>query len=279
MWMVTNYILSLSRSRPDELRERYGSARDALAGLPHDHCARYLAHVQAEASALLGQKEAFLETWAAHARYFDGRTGPGEYFHDKDRRLLTALPKLAEDLARPRGTGSSSAFRKFRLRRRFRWAAGTKPEGRTKTDKTPWIYIAAGLLFMLMRSLWDSGPSRSGARLEGVPERPTPGVVDSAPFSLTARDLVARVTGSSSGVGFFGATGEVVNRSQKTYHFVIVRVEFLDSTGRAIAYLMTEGRGDVRIPPGGVMPFAVKGNSGLVFAKAWAYVAYSAEWK
>jgi hypothetical protein len=35
----------------------------------------------------------------------------------------------------------------------------------------------------------------------------------------------------------------------------------------------------VRILPGGVMPFAVKGNYGLVFAKARAYVAYSAEWR
>ncbi|HSQ79124.1 MAG TPA: tetratricopeptide repeat protein, partial [Candidatus Bathyarchaeia archaeon] len=62
MWMATNYVLTLSRRRPDELRERYESARDALAGLPHDHCAKYLAHIQAEACALLGRGRDFLET-------------------------------------------------------------------------------------------------------------------------------------------------------------------------------------------------------------------------
>ena len=63
MWMITNYILTLSCFRHEQLRERYNSARDALAGLPHDHCAKYLAHVQAEACALLGNRNDFLERW------------------------------------------------------------------------------------------------------------------------------------------------------------------------------------------------------------------------
>ena len=98
MWMVCNYVLSLSRSRRDRLRERYASCRDALAGLPHDHCAKYLAHAQAEACAVLGLKDRFLETWAACARYFDGHVGTGEYFPKRERYLLKSIPELAGHL-------------------------------------------------------------------------------------------------------------------------------------------------------------------------------------
>jgi predicted Zn-dependent protease len=102
MWMVCNYVLSLARSRRDHLLERYASSRDALAALPHDHCAKYLAHAQAEACAVLGFRERFLETWTTCARYFDGQVGGQEYFPREQRYLLKSLPELAGHLTNGR---------------------------------------------------------------------------------------------------------------------------------------------------------------------------------
>ena len=96
MWMVANYMLSLSYFQRDQLEERYRSSQDALAGLPHDHCARYLAHLQAEACALSGNQSNFLDTWHTYARYFDGKLVDGEFFGPKDRHLCTSIPKLAK---------------------------------------------------------------------------------------------------------------------------------------------------------------------------------------
>jgi hypothetical protein len=98
MWMVTNYTLCLSRFRRKQLKELQATCRDALAGLPHDHCATYLVHVLAEASALLGDKEAFLWTYKTYAGYFDKRLKNDEYFQPKRRHLLSDLPKMARAL-------------------------------------------------------------------------------------------------------------------------------------------------------------------------------------
>jgi hypothetical protein len=96
--MVANYMFSLSYFRRDQLEERYRSSRDALAGLPHDHCARYLAHLKAEACALSGNRSNFLDTWHTYARYFDGKMADGEFFGPRDRYLRTGIPKLAKFL-------------------------------------------------------------------------------------------------------------------------------------------------------------------------------------
>ena len=89
MWMVGNYSLTLSCFRRDQLQERFNSACDALAGLPHDHCARYLAHIQAEACALLGNNSNFLDTWNSYARYFDARSKRKSI---SGARIATCLP-------------------------------------------------------------------------------------------------------------------------------------------------------------------------------------------
>lgn len=98
MWMVTNYTLCLSRFRSGQLRELQASCRDALSGLPHDHCATYLAHVLAEASALLGDREAFLWACKSYSGYFDKRLKQDEYFQPKRRHLLVDIPKMARYL-------------------------------------------------------------------------------------------------------------------------------------------------------------------------------------
>lgn len=100
MWMVTNYTLCLSLFRSEQLKELQATCRDALSGLPHDHCATYLAHVLAEASALLGDKEAFLSAYKTYSGYFDQRLKEEEYFQPKRRHLLADIPKMARYLQR-----------------------------------------------------------------------------------------------------------------------------------------------------------------------------------
>lgn len=98
MWMVTNYILCLSRRRQERLREVFTVCRDALSGLPHDNCASYLAHAQAEASALLGDEEKVLETWNSYSTYFDAALKDNEYFRSEQRHLLGDIPMMVRYL-------------------------------------------------------------------------------------------------------------------------------------------------------------------------------------
>jgi len=98
MWMVTNYTLCLSRFRSAQLRELQATCQDALSGLPHDHCASYLAHILAEADALLGDKDGFLRTYNAYSGYFDKQLKKEEYFQAKRRYLLGDIPMMARYL-------------------------------------------------------------------------------------------------------------------------------------------------------------------------------------
>jgi len=98
MWMVANYTMCLSRFRRSQLEELRAACRDALSGLPHDHCANYLAHVLAEACALLGDKEALLQTWNTYSTYFAAELKKGEYFQPKRRHLLADIPMMARYL-------------------------------------------------------------------------------------------------------------------------------------------------------------------------------------
>lgn len=78
--------------------EVIATCRDALAQLPHDHSARYLAVMQAEACALMGDKKALLETWSERRGYFGGELKPGEYFSTEHKYLLYDIPDLVEVL-------------------------------------------------------------------------------------------------------------------------------------------------------------------------------------
>jgi len=97
MWMVANYTLCLSRFRKEELHEVVASCRDALNALHYDHSARYLAHMQAEACALLGDREALLSIYEQQANYFDG-SETQEYFRAEDKHLLGDIPMLVRFL-------------------------------------------------------------------------------------------------------------------------------------------------------------------------------------
>jgi tetratricopeptide (TPR) repeat protein len=98
MWVVANYVMCFSALRKRDLKEVFLSCRDALAGLPHDHCAKYLVHLEAEACALLGDRDSFLRIWSEHRDYLDGKLENNEWFETKRRHLLDELPAMARFL-------------------------------------------------------------------------------------------------------------------------------------------------------------------------------------
>jgi len=115
MWVVANYIMGLSKMGSQQLQEVKSTCQAALAGLPHDHCARYLAHREAEACALLGDQEGFAECWKKYREYFDGKLEEGEWFETQRRYLLEDIPVLARHL-------ENNEQRNFNARRRsLRW--------------------------------------------------------------------------------------------------------------------------------------------------------------
>jgi predicted Zn-dependent protease len=95
MWVIANYIVCCPGMRSHQLKEVRSTCRDALAGLPHDHCARYLAFRLAEACALLGDQDGFRETWKQYRAYFDGKLENDEFFEVKRRYLLADIPVMA----------------------------------------------------------------------------------------------------------------------------------------------------------------------------------------
>ena len=98
MWAVANYVMCFSPRRPFHLREVVCSCRDALVGLPHDHCAKYLVHRQAEACALLKDRAGFQQVCQKHANYLTGKLEPGEWFDSRSKHLLTDIPVMARAL-------------------------------------------------------------------------------------------------------------------------------------------------------------------------------------
>jgi hypothetical protein len=95
LWLVASYTSCFNGLRPGHLLELRGLCTEALAVLPHDPCARYIAHVGAEASALLGDTQGFLATWKRDRRYFDGECSEEEWFPQARRHLLEDIPRMA----------------------------------------------------------------------------------------------------------------------------------------------------------------------------------------
>jgi hypothetical protein len=109
--MVANYILCFPRRGRKHLREVLSACRDALAGVPHDHCAKYLAQVQAEMCVSLGDTEAFRQTWVRHRDYFSGKLEGREWFESQRKHLLADIPCLARLLEQNRTKLFSEACR------------------------------------------------------------------------------------------------------------------------------------------------------------------------
>lgn len=148
----------------------------------------------------------------------------------------------------------------------------TTAEGQSETEKVPYglMSLIAIVIIAAIFALQTGGPK------EELFIQPSSGT--ERPFSLAIQnDLVAEVTQWSSRGDSYVATGTVKNLSAKTYHFVIVRVEFCDKEGRVVGTLMTPGNREEYVLPGGSRPFVVRGSGKLNFVTARAAVAYRAE--
>jgi len=95
MWMVSNYISCFSRWDQGSWNEVLSTCKDALAGMQHDHCAKYLAHVQAEIFAVQGNVNGFRETWKGYRAYFTGQQHESEWFDIGRIHLLKDIPEMA----------------------------------------------------------------------------------------------------------------------------------------------------------------------------------------
>jgi hypothetical protein len=108
---------SLSRFGRRDLEEVIATCRDALADLPHDHCARYLACRQAEACALVGDKEGLLAVWRDRRGYFDGELKKSEYFKESQKHLIYDIPDIIEALQRDDRKAYRNLLWRLRLQR------------------------------------------------------------------------------------------------------------------------------------------------------------------
>ncbi len=110
MWMVTTYVACHPGDGRKDLQEINSTCRGALAGLAHDHCAKYLAHLQAEACVLLGDIEAFRQAWVVHRDYFNGKLEASEWFPNQRKHLLEDIPRIGRLLDQ----GQTKPFKKAR---------------------------------------------------------------------------------------------------------------------------------------------------------------------
>jgi tetratricopeptide (TPR) repeat protein len=117
MWSLANYLHCLSHFRKEGLEEVIETCRVALAQLPHDHCAHYLAMMQAEACALIGDKKGLLETWNERRAYFGGELKSGEYFRNEYKYLLYDIPGLIDALQQDQGKRYRKLLWKLKFRR------------------------------------------------------------------------------------------------------------------------------------------------------------------
>jgi len=117
MWAITNYALSFSGIRRAQLLEIRATCGDALAALPHDHCASLLVHLKAEADALLDDRESFVKTWKTYENYFDTSLKEGEFFPADQRHLLGDIPTMARLLEQNETRLYRAAVRRLRWKR------------------------------------------------------------------------------------------------------------------------------------------------------------------
>lgn len=155
MWAVANYVNSVSgfgKARLEKIRQ---ACRDALAGLPHDHCAKYLAHRLMEACALLSDQAGVKETWHGYRNYFNGKLEEGEWFAQRRSALLTealVLARALEDDAKlykktVRGMRRRVIFEKLQF-------TGSR-ESRTNGANFQLWWILPWVLFLLIRALLE----------------------------------------------------------------------------------------------------------------------------
>jgi len=154
MWAVANYVNSLTGMRKSQLEKVRDACRDALAGLPHDHCAKYLVHRLLEAYALLGDDKRTLQTWKEQRSYLDGKLAQGEWFSARRKYLLTEAIALGRSLE----DNHQKIYR--RVVRGLRWRVFVEQlhfsgsGGGVRTTARWWWLI--WLLLLLLRALFQN---------------------------------------------------------------------------------------------------------------------------
>jgi hypothetical protein len=117
MWSLANYLQCLSRLRKHDLEEVIATCKGALADLRHDHCARYVAVMQAEACALIRDESGLLALWNDRRCYFEGGLEDREYFKTNHKHLLTDIPALLDALQGKDERSYRKILRRIRSRR------------------------------------------------------------------------------------------------------------------------------------------------------------------
>jgi len=152
MWAVANYVYSVTGTASQQLQEVRAACRDALTGLPHDHCAKYLVHRETEACALLGDESGLLEAWKEYRSYFNGKLEQGEWFESRRRHLLGDLPELA----RSAQENNRKMYRKILRSLRWKRIVGSlqlENNPKIKANLRWWWVI--WILFMLLGLLFQ----------------------------------------------------------------------------------------------------------------------------
>jgi tetratricopeptide (TPR) repeat protein len=147
MWVLANYVICLSALRSKQLRETVSTCRDALSGLPHNQCAKFLVHRQAEAAILLGDTKTFTESYDEHKSYFNGKLEKGEWFETKRKYLMTDLPYMARWLQENNIAKYKRGVWSLRWKRISDASALTRTIG--KRFKLRWVWIIIWLIWML----------------------------------------------------------------------------------------------------------------------------------
>ena len=144
MYCVANYVLTLSRE--EDWKEIISASSAALAGLPHDHCAKYLAHMLAESSVQLADTPGFQTTWETFRGYFTGGLNEGEFFESGRENLLSTIPELGQALE------AGSEERVVDVSRRIHRGAGMTSANVEKTRFPPrlmwFVYVGAVITFL-----------------------------------------------------------------------------------------------------------------------------------
>ena len=152
MWAVANYVVCFSPLRRSHLREVASSCRDALAGLPHDHCAKYLVHRQAEACALLSDHAGFEQVCREYGNYLTGKIEQGEWFDPRSKHLLADIPVMARALNQNERPLYRQTLRSVRWKR---ISAGFHLADRSRPVKPTWWWLWWILIWFALSMLWN----------------------------------------------------------------------------------------------------------------------------
>jgi tetratricopeptide (TPR) repeat protein len=146
MWMLGNYALALPRLTRGARTEVTAACQEGLATLTHDHCARYLAYMGAEACVLNRDKQGLLAIWQNHSVYFEKSVQKGDFFPEWQRYLVYEVPQAVRLLSQPCEPGYASLRLKLHAKRL--WSSPTRARAR----RIFWLLLRLLLIGMVSGS-------------------------------------------------------------------------------------------------------------------------------